>query len=100
MVGLIHVCNGYTMLVKQFLDATLALPTTSPLLSLSSSPFCPFLSSPLILPPLPLLQNTREKLSSCEADLLTLIDAPHPLRVSLLPPDQQQQEGGAQSIPV
>ena len=48
----------------------------------------PFLSPPASLF---LSQGTREELSSCEADLLSLNDAPHPLKVSPLSLEQQQQ---------
>ena len=74
-------------------------PALPPPLPHSSSPSL-FLSLtlPLPLPHSPSLsQGTREELSSCEADLLSLNDTPHPLKISPLSLEQQQQ--GKSTLP-
>ena len=81
-----HLIQGvfiFVFLLFSFLSSPL-LPPSSSLFSCLPLPLC----SPASLS---LSQGTREELSSCEADLLSLNDAPHPLKVSPLSLEQQQQ---------
>ena len=82
-----------TLTLPSFLSPSLSLisfflPLT---LSLPLPPSLPFPSSPSLPHSSFLSQGTREELSSCEADLHSLNDTPHPLKVSSLSLEQQQQ---------